>query len=464
LALTSLILARHVSPRGRQLRLLPEEQLSRPQIQVSGLLRLRPLRQLLRGKASSLTALRAIMNTLFPFQAGVTTTRHLASHSMQCILTRADYDLYYGGDGGGPQHMGSSSATVAGAPEETTSYSCPYCPKGGFTVATLIEHVSSQHADATHEVICPICASLPGGDPNLVTDDLAAHLTLEHRNSGPRDLISFLDSPGQGSSSGGGHAGGSISRPLGVRRMPHTSRGGAARARRAANVHANASNAGHGGSALSSALSPSAAAAAAAAARDSSVDPIAELLSQLSGVRRSAAAASSATSSSSSSSQLQQLQMQLQMERQAAHHRHAASSSSSAAVDQRLSSASSGAPRPARSSGFTFGSSRAPLSDMGFHPQTTSVLGGSGLPALHPPQPAHDVKGRAGVGGGGASSSAANCAIPPPSQRLLLAQSSDEDEVDEDDVQRGRHRLRRGVFVQELVLATLSSASTSTGE
>lgn len=38
--------------------------------------------------------------------------------------------------------------------------------------------------------ICPICAALPGGDPNHVTDDFAAHLTLEHR--APRDLISFL--------------------------------------------------------------------------------------------------------------------------------------------------------------------------------------------------------------------------------------------------------------------------------
>ena len=38
--------------------------------------------------------------------------------------------------------------------------------------------------------VCPICASLPGGDPNHVTDDLAAHLTLEHR--APREIISFF--------------------------------------------------------------------------------------------------------------------------------------------------------------------------------------------------------------------------------------------------------------------------------
>ena len=37
--------------------------------------------------------------------------------------------------------------------------------------------------------VCPICASLPGGDPNHVTDDFASHLALEHRT--PRDFISF---------------------------------------------------------------------------------------------------------------------------------------------------------------------------------------------------------------------------------------------------------------------------------
>ena len=38
-----------------------------------------------------------------------------------------------------------------------------------------------------------MCAALPGGDPNHVTDDFAAHLTLEHR--APRDFISFQFQP-----------------------------------------------------------------------------------------------------------------------------------------------------------------------------------------------------------------------------------------------------------------------------
>lgn len=184
---------------------------------------------------------------------------------MQCILTRSDFDLYYGGE----------ALTV----EQPQAFTCPYCGKMGFTETTLQEHVASEHSETSFEVVCPVCASLPGGDPNLVTDDFAGHLTLEHR-SGPRDLISFLDEP-----AGSRH---------GVRRIPHPSRGvGGPRARRS-NMHFSSS----GG--LSS-LSPS--------SRDS-VDPIAELLSQLSGVRRSAAG------QGSTPSQLQQLQMQLQLERQ----------------------------------------------------------------------------------------------------------------------------------------------------
>lgn len=116
-----------------------------------------------------------------------------------------------------------------------------------------------------------------GGDPNLVTDDFAGHLSLEHR-TGSRDLISFLDEP-----SGIRHGG--------VRRIPHSGRAlGGPRSRRS-NMQFSSSGGGL------STLSPS--------GRES-VDPIAELLQQLSGVRRGAP----------QPSQLQQLQMQIQMERQ----------------------------------------------------------------------------------------------------------------------------------------------------
>ncbi|XP_064466105.1 E3 ubiquitin-protein ligase KCMF1-like [Ornithodoros turicata] len=197
------------------------------------------------------------------YEAGATNTRHTPDHPMQCILTRSDFDLYYGGE--------------AVSVEQPQSFTCPICGKMGFTEATLQEHVTSEHTDTSFEVVCPVCAALPGGEPNHVTEDFAAHLSLEHRSS--RDL----DEP-----SGSRH----------VRRIPHPAGRGmsSARARRSQMQFSST-----GGL---SALSPS---------NRESMDPIAELLSQLSGVRRTATLAQSNTSS-----QIQQLQMQLQLERQQA--------------------------------------------------------------------------------------------------------------------------------------------------
>lgn len=96
---------------------------------------------------------------------------------MQCILTRSDFEIYYGGE---PSNG-----------EQPQSFTCPYCKKMGFSDTGLYDHVSAEHTETALEVVCPLCAALPGGDPNLVTDDFSGHLTLEHR-TGPRDLISFL--------------------------------------------------------------------------------------------------------------------------------------------------------------------------------------------------------------------------------------------------------------------------------
>lgn len=102
-------------------------------------------------------------------------------------------DVYYGGE----------SVSI----EQPQAFTCPFCGQMGFTEATLQEHVTSEHADSSTEVVrhylilsdyrlianqwqvCPVCAALPGGEPNHVTDDFATHLTLEHRS--PRELISF---------------------------------------------------------------------------------------------------------------------------------------------------------------------------------------------------------------------------------------------------------------------------------
>ena len=115
---------------------------------------------------------------------------------IQCILTRSDHDLFYGGElhhpqlapqsGGGDSSEGGGLADPrsggggggggrGGAPH---SYTCPFCAKPGFTESSLVDHVTSQHPDTTTEVVCPICASLPQASPTHLNHDYKRLCTI----------------------------------------------------------------------------------------------------------------------------------------------------------------------------------------------------------------------------------------------------------------------------------------------
>ena len=91
---------------------------------------------------------------------------------MQCILPRSEFELYYAGE--------------AVLPQQPQSIQCPHCKQLGFTVASLLEHVTSDHLDTAVEVLCPVCAASPGSEPNFVAEDFASHLTLEHSSQTAR--------------------------------------------------------------------------------------------------------------------------------------------------------------------------------------------------------------------------------------------------------------------------------------
>ncbi|XP_053202355.1 E3 ubiquitin-protein ligase KCMF1-like [Panonychus citri] len=182
------------------------------------------------------------------YESGARATGHNPNHAMQCILTRSDYEVFYGGE---PYNT-----------EQAYSFTCPFCGRMGFTEITLHEHVLLEHSGVTQEVSCPICASVPDCEPAHVTDDFSTHLALEHRNI----------------------------RPNSARVLPSIS----GRPRRSQlQLHAAPGFSASSGS------------------RGESMDPIAELLSTLSGVRRAA------NLGQSQSNQIQQLHMQLQQERNA---------------------------------------------------------------------------------------------------------------------------------------------------
>lgn len=104
------------------------------------------------------------------YDAGVTSPRHSADHPMQCILTRDDLELYYGGD-------------TSCQPQ---AFTCPFCGRMGLTETVLREHVISEHPDSSTSllVLCPICVARPGDaqDQNLLPDDFLLHLQTQHQN------------------------------------------------------------------------------------------------------------------------------------------------------------------------------------------------------------------------------------------------------------------------------------------
>eukprot|EP00118_Oscarella_pearsei_P001221 m.6901 g.6901 ORF g.6901 m.6901 type:complete len:406 (+) comp17138_c0_seq1:127-1344(+) len=227
------------------------------------------------------------------FDSEATSDRHSSDHAMQCILTRVDYEMYYGGEAVSFDHA--------------MSYTCPYCSKVGFSESQLQDHVNVEHGDSSSEVICPVCAAMPHGDANHLTDDFTGHLAMEHRGGRELDEAGMrmrrMLHPGRGLGMGGG---------MRARRAMHhylAGSGANSSSNGAGGAGGGSSGAGGPGQNAENVASGSSAAATRVvnASESREMDSIADLLSQLSGSRHSGG---------SQAAHLQQLQMQLQLERQ----------------------------------------------------------------------------------------------------------------------------------------------------
>ncbi|XP_034028491.1 E3 ubiquitin-protein ligase RNF114 [Thalassophryne amazonica] len=70
-------------------------------------------------------------------------------------------------------------AIISPVPNRYT-FTCPYCNYQNLDQDGLVEHCTTQHARDSRQVVCPICASMPWGDPNYQSADFFQHLKIRH--------------------------------------------------------------------------------------------------------------------------------------------------------------------------------------------------------------------------------------------------------------------------------------------
>ncbi|KAJ8265345.1 hypothetical protein COCON_G00144440 [Conger conger] len=73
----------------------------------------------------------------------------------------------------------SQPPVISSVPNRFT-FSCPYCNFQNLDQDGLVEHCTSLHARDARQVVCPICASMPWGDPNYRSTDFFQHLKIRH--------------------------------------------------------------------------------------------------------------------------------------------------------------------------------------------------------------------------------------------------------------------------------------------
>ncbi|XP_027035381.1 E3 ubiquitin-protein ligase RNF138 [Tachysurus fulvidraco] len=60
------------------------------------------------------------------------------------------------------------------------TYNCPYCQLGNLDDLELRDHCNIYHLSDRRQIVCPVCVSLPHGNPTYCSRDFIGHLNLRH--------------------------------------------------------------------------------------------------------------------------------------------------------------------------------------------------------------------------------------------------------------------------------------------
>ncbi|KAK6308805.1 hypothetical protein J4Q44_G00202680, partial [Coregonus suidteri] len=60
------------------------------------------------------------------------------------------------------------------------TFVCPICQERGLNEQDLVDHCNDIHHYDNRPVVCPVCVSLPHGNPNQISRNFIRHLNLRH--------------------------------------------------------------------------------------------------------------------------------------------------------------------------------------------------------------------------------------------------------------------------------------------
>ncbi|KAM9307725.1 E3 ubiquitin-protein ligase RNF138 [Gastrophryne carolinensis] len=114
---------------------------------------------------------------------------YMRLHYKSCRSYQEEYGL-------APKITNVQHNAIVPKPPETT-YKCPLCPQEKLTRQTLLDHCIFMHYFEDGEAVCPICSSLPWGNPTRVTGSIVAHLNARHQFSYEEYMNVYLDEEAQ---------------------------------------------------------------------------------------------------------------------------------------------------------------------------------------------------------------------------------------------------------------------------